>query len=135
DFVTSSLEGGLQAMVLEQGENFSIDQRQLLCLARALLRKTSLLVLDDATAAIDLETDALVQQIIRQKFSDCTVLTIAHRIDTVMDSDRIMVLDQGKIVEYDLPLRLLSDSDQSFTPWLRSLAIYETNGGLGKGRT
>ncbi|KAF9937446.1 hypothetical protein BGZ67_001284 [Mortierella alpina] len=110
----SSLEGGLQAAVLEQGDNFSVGQRQLICLARALLRKTSLLVLDEATAAIDLETDALVQAIIRQKFAECTILTIAHRIHTVMDSDRIMVLDQGKVVEFDSPFSLLSNPDSIF---------------------
>ncbi|GJJ71293.1 ATP-binding cassette, subfamily C (CFTR/MRP), member 1 [Entomortierella parvispora] len=110
----SQLEGGLNAMVLEQGDNFSVGQRQLICLARALLRKTSLLILDEATAAIDLETDALVQAIIRQKFCDCTILTIAHRINTVMDSDRIMVLDQGRVAEFETPAKLLSDSTSIF---------------------
>ncbi|KAI7818635.1 P-loop containing nucleoside triphosphate hydrolase protein [Gamsiella multidivaricata] len=110
----SAMEGGLNAMVLEGGDNFSVGQRQLICLARALLRKTSLLVLDEATAAIDLETDALVQAIIRQKFRECTILTIAHRIDTVMDSDRIMVLDQGRVAEFDMPAALLADQSSIF---------------------
>jgi len=113
DYV-SSMEGGLNAAVLEQGDNFSVGQRQLICLARALLRKTSLLILDEATAAIDLETDSLVQAIIRQKFCDCTILTIAHRINTVMDSDRIMVLDQGQVAEFDSPAKLLSDPKSIF---------------------
>ncbi|KAF9128020.1 hypothetical protein BGW39_005426 [Mortierella sp. 14UC] len=110
----STLDGGLNAIVLEQGDNFSVGQRQLICLARALLRKTSLLVLDEATAAIDLETDALVQAIIRQKFASCTILTIAHRINTVMDSDRIMVLDQGRVAEFDSPANLLADPASIF---------------------
>ncbi|KAI8353036.1 P-loop containing nucleoside triphosphate hydrolase protein [Mortierella sp. GBAus27b] len=113
DYV-SKLEGGLSAQVQEGGENFSVGQRQLICLARALLRKTSLLILDEATAAIDLETDALVQKIIREKFGHCTILTIAHRINTVMDSDRIMVLDQGRVSEFDSPKKLLNDPKSLF---------------------
>ena len=73
-----------------------------------------MLVLDEATAAVDLETDDLVQETIRQEFNDCTVLTIAHRLNTIMDNNRIMVLDQGKIAEFDTPDNLLSKKDSIF---------------------
>ncbi|CAI5654084.1 unnamed protein product [Oreochromis niloticus] len=103
----SGLQEGLQHEVAEGGENLSVGQRQLLCLARALLRKSRILILDEATAAVDLETDNLIQNTIRKEFSDCTVLTIAHRLHSIMDSSRVMVLDAGKIVEFDSPSNLL----------------------------
>lgn len=98
----------------EGGENLSVGQRQLICLSRALLRKTKVLVLDEATAAVDLETDDLIQRTIRSEFRDCTVLTIAHRLNTIMDSDRVIVLDQGKIVEFDTPANLLKSHQTIF---------------------
>ena len=110
----STLPHGLQFEVAEGGSNLSVGQKQLICLARALLRKTKILVLDEATAAIDLDTDNLIQQTIRSEFGDCTVLTIAHRLNTIMDSSRIMVLDQGKVAEFDTPENLLSDKDGLF---------------------
>ncbi|XP_033956822.1 ATP-binding cassette sub-family C member 2 [Pseudochaenichthys georgianus] len=103
----AGLQEGLQHEVAEGGENLSVGQRQLLCLARALLRKSRILILDEATAAVDLETDDLIQTTIRQEFSHCTVLTIAHRLQSIMDSSRVMVLDAGKIVEFDSPSNLL----------------------------
>ncbi|XP_053189319.1 canalicular multispecific organic anion transporter 1 [Scomber japonicus] len=106
DYVTG-LNEGLQHEVSEGGENLSIGQRQLLCLARALLKRSRILILDEATAAVDLETDDLIQNTIRKEFSHCTVLTIAHRLHTIMDSSRVMVLDAGKIVEFDTPSNLL----------------------------
>ncbi|XP_046689303.1 multidrug resistance-associated protein 1-like [Homalodisca vitripennis] len=109
-----SLPQGLKHPVAEGGENLSIGQRQLICLARALLRKTKVLILDEATAAIDLETDDLIQQTIRREFRDCTVLTIAHRLNTIMDSDRVLVLDQGLIKEFDSPKNLLKSSSSIF---------------------
>ncbi|XP_071120825.1 multidrug resistance-associated protein 1-like isoform X2 [Mytilus edulis] len=98
----------------EGGLNLSVGQRQLICLARSLLRKTKILVLDEATAAVDMETDDLIQQTIKQEFADCTVITIAHRLNTVMDYDRIMVLDKGEIMEFDSPNELLKNTDGLF---------------------
>ncbi|KAM3606183.1 uncharacterized protein V6R79_012047 [Siganus canaliculatus] len=103
----AGLQTGLQHEVSEGGENLSVGQRQLLCLARALLRKSRILIMDEATAAVDLETDDLIQNTIRKEFSHCTVLTIAHRLHSIMDSSRVMVLDAGKIVEFDSPSNLL----------------------------
>ena len=110
----SNLETGLLHEIAEGGENLSVGQRQLVCLARALLRKTKILILDEATAAVDLETDDLIQATIRKEFKDCTVLTIAHRLNTIMDYDRIMVLDKGIIAEFDSPGQLLEASDSIF---------------------
>ncbi|XP_061568477.1 multidrug resistance-associated protein 1 [Cololabis saira] len=92
----------------EGGENLSVGQRQLLCLARALLRKTKVLVLDEATAAVDMETDNLIQSTIRSQFEDCTVLTIAHRLNTIMDYTRVLVLDKGEMAEFDSPSALVA---------------------------
>ncbi|XP_020774879.1 ATP-binding cassette sub-family C member 3 isoform X3 [Boleophthalmus pectinirostris] len=93
----------------EGGENLSVGQRQLVCLARALLRKTRILILDEATAAIDLETDDLIQSTIRTQFDECTVFTIAHRLNTIMDYTRVLVLDKGRIAEFDTPSNLISE--------------------------
>uniref|UniRef100_A0A4W4G3N0 ABC-type glutathione-S-conjugate transporter n=1 Tax=Electrophorus electricus TaxID=8005 RepID=A0A4W4G3N0_ELEEL len=104
----SGLPDKLQHECSEGGENLSLGQRQLVCLARALLRKTKVLVLDEATAAVDLETDNLIQSTIRTQFEECTVLTIAHRLNTIMDYTRVIVMDRGYITEMDSPGNLIT---------------------------
>ncbi|XP_037884211.1 multidrug resistance-associated protein 1 isoform X4 [Glossina fuscipes] len=109
-----TLPAGLNHEISEGGENLSVGQRQLVCLARALLRKTKVLILDEATAAVDLETDDLIQKTIRTEFKDCTVLTIAHRLNTIMDSDKVIVLDKGEVTEFDSPVNLLENPYSAF---------------------
>ncbi|XP_032678093.1 probable multidrug resistance-associated protein lethal(2)03659 isoform X2 [Odontomachus brunneus] len=110
-------EMGLEAHVNEGGSNLSVGQRQLVCLARAIVRNNPILVLDEATANVDPRTDELIQRTIRRKFEKCTVLTIAHRLNTVMDSDRILLMDAGSAVEFDHPHLLL----QKETSFLKSM--------------
>ncbi|CAK9309360.1 unnamed protein product [Citrullus colocynthis] len=111
---------GLDAEVSESGENFSIGQRQLLSLARALLRKSKILVLDEATAAVDVRTDALIQKTIREEFKSCTMLIIAHRLNTIIDCDRILVLEAGRVLEYNTPKELLSNEESGFSKMVQS---------------
>uniref|UniRef100_A0A8B9LV34 ABC-type glutathione-S-conjugate transporter n=1 Tax=Astyanax mexicanus TaxID=7994 RepID=A0A8B9LV34_ASTMX len=110
----SGLPDKLNHECSEGGENLSLGQRQLVCLARALLRKTKILVLDEATAAVDLETDNLIQSTIRTQFEDCTVLTIAHRLNTIMDYTRVIVMDNGYITEMDSPTNLIAQRGQFY---------------------
>ncbi|ODN02388.1 Multidrug resistance-associated protein 4 [Orchesella cincta] len=105
----------LDFLVAESGANFSIGQRQLVCLARAILKSNKILVMDEATANVDPRTDQLIQNTIRTKFPDCTVITIAHRLQTVMNYDKIMVLDHGNLLEYDHPHKLLQNPDGRLT--------------------
>nr|CAD7463304.1 unnamed protein product [Timema tahoe] len=109
----------LDFQVNEGGSNFSVGQRQLICLARAILRNNKILVLDEATANVDPQTDALIQGTIRRKFADCTVLTIAHRLNTIMDSDKVLVMDAGTMMEFDHPHLLLQDPDGHFYKMVR----------------
>uniref|UniRef100_A0A096MFK9 ATP-binding cassette sub-family C member 10 n=1 Tax=Poecilia formosa TaxID=48698 RepID=A0A096MFK9_POEFO len=106
--------GGLDAEVGERGKFFSAGQRQLLCLARALLTQAKVLCIDEATASVDQKTDKLLQQTIREKFQDKTVLTIAHRINTIMDCDRVLVMHAGKVVEFDTPAALCQNDTSIF---------------------
>ncbi|CAK9253360.1 unnamed protein product, partial [Sphagnum jensenii] len=111
----NSLEKCLNYQISEGGENLSVGQRQLVCLARALLRKSKILILDEATAAVDMETDDLIQETIRKEFSKSTIVTIAHRLNTIIDYDRVIVMNAGEIAEFDTPKALLSNSNSIFS--------------------
>ena len=106
--------GGLEAEVGEKGQYFSAGQKQLICLARALLLNTKILCLDEATANVDTETDSNIQQTIREEFRDRTVITIAHRINTILHCDKVIVLSEGRLREEGTPDELVSQSDSAF---------------------
>ena len=105
--VVSGLPGKLSYQVADSGENLSMGQRQLICLGRALLRPSQILVMDEASASLDLQCDQSMKAVIRSSFQHCTILTIAHRLNTVLQSDRIMVFEAGRLREFDAPSRLL----------------------------
>ncbi|KAH8522074.1 hypothetical protein Peur_040634 [Populus x canadensis] len=107
-------EEGLNSFVAQDGSNWSMGQRQLFCLGRALLKRSRILVLDEATASIDNATDSLLQKTIRAEFADCTVITVAHRIPTVMDCTMVLAISDGKLVEYDEPLKLMNKEGSLF---------------------
>ncbi|EQC30630.1 hypothetical protein SDRG_11685 [Saprolegnia diclina VS20] len=106
--------GGLEMTVTEKGGNLSVGQRQLLCIARALLRDTKIVVLDEATANVDIESDKLIQDAVRTCFAEMTLLVIAHRLETILHCDKILLLDQGRVLEYDTPTNLLAIDGGAF---------------------
>ncbi|CAG8761788.1 23893_t:CDS:2, partial [Racocetra persica] len=110
----SQITWTLDDPVSENGNNYSQGQRQLIALARALVRKSKLIIMDEATASVDFKTDRMIQKTIREEFSDATLLCIAHRLRTVVDYDKILVLDSGTIVEFDHPYILLQKPDSTF---------------------
>ncbi|XP_019082507.1 PREDICTED: ABC transporter C family member 9-like [Camelina sativa] len=113
----------LDATVVENGENWSVGQRQLVCLGRVLLKKSNILVLDEATASVDSATDGVIQKIISQEFKDRTVVTIAHRIHTVIESDLVLVLSDGRIAEFDSPAKLLQREDSFFSKLIKEYSL------------
>ncbi|MCP9261934.1 Multidrug resistance-associated protein 1 [Dirofilaria immitis] len=118
-----NLAEGLEYQISESGEDISVGQRQLICLTRALLRKSKVLLLDEATAAVDLATDSVIQKTIRREFHSSTVLTIAHRLNTIIDYDRIIVLENGSIREFDSPQNLLANRSSIFYSMARNAQI------------
>jgi len=104
----------LDSPVSEGGENFSTGEKQLLCMARAILKRSKVLVMDEATASVDYATDELISKTIRHEFAESTILTIAHRLRTVIDYNRVMLLEDGRIAEFDTPVALLSDQSSKF---------------------
>ena len=123
-YVTAQ-EGRLDMKIQEGGSNLSVGQRQLLCLARALLRNCKFLIIDEATANVDKKTDEKIQRTIRETFFECTVLTIAHRINTIIDSDRVMVIDAGRLVEFDDPIVLLKKRESIFYNLVKETGLYD----------
>jgi ATP-binding cassette subfamily C (CFTR/MRP) protein 4 len=105
--IVSNNPAGLDQLVAESGSNFSAGQCQLICVARAILKQSRILMIDEATANVDRITDSLIQNVITEKFQNRTILTIAHRLNTVAKSDRIIVLHQGMIVDFDIPNNIL----------------------------
>ncbi|XP_067842586.1 multidrug resistance-associated protein 4 isoform X2 [Heptranchias perlo] len=124
--VVNELPSKMMTELAEAGSNFSVGQRQLVCLARAILRKSKILIIDEATANVDPRTDELIQKTIREKFEQCTVLTIAHRLNTIIDSDRILVLDAGRVAEYEEPYVLLENKNGLFYKMVQHLGKAET---------
>ncbi|VAI82659.1 unnamed protein product [Triticum turgidum subsp. durum] len=123
-------EQGLDSHVVEDGSNWSMGQRQLFCLGRALLRRCRILVLDEATASIDNATDAVLQKTIRTEFKYCTVITVAHRIPTVMDCDMVLAMSDGKVVEYDKPTKLMETEGSLFRKLVNEYWSYTSNGNI-----
>ncbi|KAM0878476.1 hypothetical protein ACQ4PT_034839 [Festuca glaucescens] len=117
----------LDSPVIENGENWSVGQRQLVCLGRVILKRTKILVLDEATASVDTATDNLIQKTLRENFSDSTVITIAHRITSVLDSDMVLLLDNGVPVERDTPAKLLEDKSSLFSKLVAEYTMRATH--------
>ncbi|KAI8379596.1 P-loop containing nucleoside triphosphate hydrolase protein [Radiomyces spectabilis] len=132
--VNSNVFKDLDTPVSEGGKNFSQGQRQLLCLARALLKRTRIVLMDEATASVDFDTDKAIQKTIATEFADCTILCIAHRLHTVIEYDRILVLDQGKIVEFASPLELIKNVESVFFRMCKNSGEFDSLLALAKAK-
>ena len=105
---------GLDMIIKEDGGNISIGEKQLICITRAILRKSKIIVMDEATASIDVKTERLIQNAINELLFNSTTFTIAHRIKTILNSDRILVLEKGEIAEFDSPQNLIENKNSLF---------------------
>ena len=118
-------EKGLNMIITEEGGNISIGERQLICITRAILRKSKIVVMDEATASIDVNTENIIQRAIKNLLNDSTIMTIAHRIKTVINSDKILVLDQGEVKEFDSPKELLKNKNSMFYEFYHNVSKSE----------
>ncbi|KAK4518579.1 uncharacterized protein ATC70_008798 [Mucor velutinosus] len=134
DEVNANVFKDLTTNVTEGGKNFSQGQRQLLCLARALLKRSRIVLMDEATASVDFKTDRAIQKTIATEFADSTILCIAHRLHTVIEYDRILVLDQGQILEFDSPLTLITNPESSFYKMCRKSGEFDSLVALAKSK-
>lgn len=107
--------------ITEGGKNLSSGEKQLICICRAILRKNKIVILDEATANIDVVTEQKIQKLIKEEFTESTVITIAHRLNTIIKSDKVLVLSHGQVVEYDTPKKLMSDPESEFSKLLKEL--------------
>jgi ABC-type multidrug transport system fused ATPase/permease subunit len=114
NYIIDNNPNGLDQIISENGNNLSIGEKQLICITRAILRKSKIIIMDEATASIDYKTEEIIQRAISELLKNSTVITIAHRIKTILNSDKIIVLDNGNVVEYDSPKKLLSNKNSYF---------------------
>lgn len=112
---------GLNMEITESGQNLSSGERQLICICRAILRSSSVVILDEATANIDVVTEQKIQTLIQEEFTNATMITIAHRLNTIIASDKVMVLSYGKILEFDSPQNLMADPASEFSKLLKDI--------------
>ena len=114
DYIINNNEKGLQQNIEEGGENLSVGEKQLICICRAILRKSKIIVMDEATANIDYKTEEIIQKAINDILSNSTIITIAHRIKTIMNYDKILILDNGSVANFDSPNNLLKNKEGIF---------------------
>ncbi len=121
DLIKRSSSNGVDLIISENGSNLAVGEKQLICICRAILRKNKVIILDEATANIDVLTEQKILKLIKEEFKDATVITIAHRLNTIIESDMILVMGNGKVIEYDSPMNLMQDTNSEFAQLLKEL--------------